>query len=253
MFLNTTTRLLTPVFALLILLCLGHPARAELLCDGLVIPYGTICCKGGRYCQPGNMCINGGAECLPLSSPRACSGGGYCDKGSVCAPERGKCVSEKAPRYCGGRSFCGQDEACVDDGKNCIKLSSERYCGNGNYCKPGQRCVGTDKCETIGAPRIDLNPRSGSGSGSGKAPISDACLHVGESKRVSGMIGECTKKDGSTGHWYFTMVRSTMAPGCPKEIEFDYLDPDDDTMPSFYTPFKVQTCDGPPIGIEVKK
>lgn len=250
MFLRTTARLLASVFVAFLLLWAGFPAQATLLCDGRTIPDGTVCCKGGMYCESGHMC-GGGNDCIPLSSPRACAGGRYCEKGSVCAPEQGKCLSEKAPRYCGNRHFCGQDEACVDGGKSCIKLSSDRYCGNGNYCKPGQRCVGTDKCETISAPRIDISPRSGSGSGK-PPPISDACLLVGESKRVSGMIGECAKKDGSTGHWYFTWVKSTMAEGCPKEIEFDYLDPDDGTVPSYFTPLNVQTCDAPPRAVGVK-
>jgi hypothetical protein len=232
----------------------AYPARAELTCDGRPIPYGKVCCQGGSFCDQGNMCVQegGSMKCLPTSSPRACANGKYCDKDSVCAPEGG-CLSVHSERYCGGRSFCKVGAACLND-KTCLSVTSERYCGNRKYCDVGQRCVGDGKCQSISVsstPGIGSAP--GGSSSHGKPTISNSCLQIGESKRVGGMIGECIKKDGSNGHFYFTMVRSTGGPGCPKDIEFDYLDSDDGSVPSYFTPFNVQTCDQPPSAIEVKE
>jgi hypothetical protein len=183
-----------------------------------------------------------------------CGNGRYCEQGSVCAPEGG-CLKVEAPRYCGERKFCGEDEACIDNGAHCIKLASPRFCGvsggKTEYCKEGYHCAG-DKCAPDHDDTPDFGSGSDSGSSDGSGKIASSCLRVGESKRVGGMIGECTKKDGSTGHWYFTNVTSTMAYGCPKSIEFDYLDPDTQDVESYYTPFKVQTCDGPPEAVDVK-
>lgn len=225
------------------------PVRAELLCDGKTIPSGTVCCEGGTYCPANHMCIREGGQmrCLPYSSPRACKGGKYCGPGYVCAPEGG-CLSVTSTRYCGGRQFCKPGFVCLND-KSCLSITSERYCGDGKYCNLGSRCIGNGKCESVTATGPSTNPPTGSPTGKGKIP--DSCLSIGESKRVSGTIGECTKKDGSTGHYYFTMVKSTGARGCPKEIDFDYLDKDDDKIYQFSTPFNVQTCDAPPITIEV--
>lgn len=229
----------------------GAPAYADLVCDGRPMPYGKVCCRGGSYCEPGHMCVQeeGSMRCLALNSPRACSGGGWCNKGSVCAPEGG-CLSVESVRYCGGRQFCKAGFACLPD-KTCLSVTSERYCGDGKYCEPGSRCVGDGKCQrlTASTPTPRFDPLSGGNAG--KPNISDSCLSIGESKRVGGMLGECTKKNGAKGHYYFTMVRSTGAKGCPKEIEFDYLDRDDDEVYSFSTPFNVQTCDAPPVAIEV--
>jgi hypothetical protein len=84
-----------------------------------------------------------------------------------------------------------------------------------------------------------------------KAPLVDGCLQVGDTKVVSGSMGECQKADGSTGHWNFTMVRSSGQNGCPKIIDFQYNDPDSGVT-QFSTPMNVQVCDGPPTGIRIK-
>jgi hypothetical protein len=85
-----------------------------------------------------------------------------------------------------------------------------------------------------------------------RAPLLESCLQVAETKVVSGSIGECAKADGSTGHWNFTWVRSSGQTGCPKEIEFQYNDPDSGVT-EFSTPINVQTCDLPPTGIHIKQ
>lgn len=239
-------------YVLLIIVSVGLPltaADAGYTCGVGSVPAGAVCCSRTTYCNQGFTC-GSGSECIPNSSPRACGGGEYCEKGYVCAPERGKCMPVDSPRYCGGKSFCKADEACVDNGKNCIKLSSDRYCGGGRYCEAGYHCAGNNKC----APNTsfqDFGAGNTIGSG-GSGKISDACLKVGTSNRMGGMIGECIKKDGSTGHWYTTLVSSTRAEGCPQSIEFDYLDTDTGDVESYYTPFTVQTCDAPPAAIGVK-
>jgi hypothetical protein len=70
---------------------------------------------------------------------------------------------------------------------------------------------------------------------------------------IGGSIGECEKKDGSKGHWNMTWVKSTMARGCPEEIEFSYYDPGDDEVERFFPPLNLQTCDSPPTDIKVPK
>ena len=145
--------MLRPMFCMIALTVgLGYallgvpPVFAELVCDGHPMPYGKICCSGGRYCEPGTMCIDGGIHCLPLSSPRACFDGTYCDAGSVCTPD-GRCISASSERYCGGREFCNQGFACIG-GNKCLPVTSERYCGNGHYCDEGTYCTGDGHCRS---------------------------------------------------------------------------------------------------------
>jgi hypothetical protein len=228
-------------------------AQAELLCDGHPMPPGKVCCRGGRYCEPGNVCADGGMKCVSRSSPGVCSDGkSVCEKGSVCTPQGG-CIAATSERYCGGRKFCAPGFACIA-GDKCLSVTSDRYCGGGKYCNEGYKCAGNGKCTSVAASPPAALPRFGtnseSGSGGGKATISDSCLSVGEPKEVTGSIGACKNSNGTKGHWYFTMVRSTLASGCPREIDFDYLDPDG-SVPQFSTPFNVQTCGAPPAAIGV--
>jgi hypothetical protein len=87
----------------------------------------------------------------------------------------------------------------------------------------------------------------------GKAPLVEGCLQVGDTKVVSGSMGECQKANGSTGHWNFTWVRSSGQGGCPKEIDFQYFDPDTGKTESYSTPFNVQLCDARPQRITIGK
>lgn len=87
----------------------------------------------------------------------------------------------------------------------------------------------------------------------GEAPTLDYCLTYSTPKYVGGSIGECTKKDGTTGHRYFTYVHSTKTNGCPIEIDFEYFNKDIDSIEQYSTPFNVQTCDYPAQSISVKK
>jgi hypothetical protein len=131
-------------------------------------------------------------------------------------------------------------------------MDSPRYCGDGKYCEAGFVCAGGGKCRSESASIPDGLGSNDAPEDKSGAPISNSCLKIGPTKTVSGFIGECTMKDGSTAHNTFTMVTSTMAQGCPKEIEFDYLDTDTGELLSWYTPFNVQVCGGEPFAIGVK-
>ncbi len=85
------------------------------------------------------------------------------------------------------------------------------------------------------------------------AAMPDPCLVVQEPKVVSGWAGECTRPDGARGHWNYTVVVSSLARGCPESIEFSYRGPGGKTSPGNFTPFKVQTCDGGPLDIQVRR
>jgi len=105
----------------------------------------------------------------------------------------------------------------------------------------------------VAAPPVSIPRSSQSDPPARSGPVSDTCLSVAETKVVSGSVGECETKDGTKGHWNFTYVRSTLTMGCPKEIDFTYYDPGDEAVEQFSTPFNVQTCNAPPVGITTKK
>jgi hypothetical protein len=114
------------------------------------------------------------------------------------------------------------------------------------------KCIPTFCYDCSGGMPATENSAS-SPSDNSPAPVSDACLTYSSPKYVGGSVGECTRKDGSTGHWYFTYVHSTMGPGCPKEIDFTVKNPDTGDVEQYSTPFNVQVCDHPAGEIAIKQ
>lgn len=105
------------------------------------------------------------------------------------------------------------------------------------------------QCTPMG-PQV---PRAAApGAPAARAPLLESCLQVADTKVTPGSMGECTKADGSIGHWNFTLVRSSGKNGCPKIIDFQYNDPNSGVT-QFSTPMNVQVCDGPPTGIRIKQ
>lgn len=71
------------------------------------------------------------------------------------------------------------------------------------------------------------------------------CLIVEEPS----VIGGCALSK----RWHWTNIRSKGGQNCPKSIEFTYMDPDGKPGPdSFFTPYKLQTCGGPPKNVLVR-
>ena len=202
---------------------------------------------GGSSCKAGWGKCPGASGCAPLGS--VCCGTGYCDAGQICLKDEKSCLKQSSNRICPDKTICKSGSMCMKD-NTCLSLTSPRYCGAGKYCGEGSECVDEDKCRRVSSS----SPSAPSGSGGARKapPISDACLVV-DPPRVITSLGSCKRKDGSKSHWHYTLVHSSNAPGCPKSIEFDYLDPDEGGVPSYFTPFDVQICGGEPQAVEVKK
>ena len=101
-----------------------------------------------------------------------------------------------------------------------------------------------------------VRPASGNSSSQSEnpgPPAVDSCLTYSAATRLGGSVGECTRKDGGTGHWYFTYVHSTMINGCPKEIDFKFYNQDINEVEQYSTPFNVQVCDYPAQAISIKE
>jgi hypothetical protein len=221
--------------------------------SGGCAPLGSVCCNDGKHwCNQGTICERGTDFCIKKSSPRVCSNGtSYCDKESVCITGN-KCLSIESPRYCGGGKYCNEGFACIT-GNKCLAMTSPRYCGGGRFCEEGYECAGDNKCRsTASSGGSGLGSGGGSGDRGKPPPVADGCLVVEPSREVTA-LGRCTKQDGTKSHWFFTKVRSSGVGGCPKSIEFDYLDSDDGSVQSYFTPFDVQICGGEPLAVEVKK
>jgi hypothetical protein len=105
------------------------------------------------------------------------------------------------------------------------------------------------QCASAGGGRTTQTPPQ---SAAGAAPLIAGCLVVYPTKVVSGSMGECDRKNGSKGHWNFTLVRSNVSRACPKNFEFEFIDPDEG-LTSYSTPMNVQTCGEPPSDIRVKE
>lgn len=223
------------------------PLGSKCCANGKYAPPGRHCCADGSNCENGWLCVSDG-KCLKKTSPRVCSNGtSYCDSGKICITGN-KCLAVESERVCSDLKYCPEGFACTNEG-TCLSTSSNRYCGGGKYCSEGYECAGEGKCRAIASfPGAPSTP-PGTNSAGNKPPVSDTCLVVGNSVRVGGSIGECTKKDGSKSHYFMTSVRSSGAPGCPSSIEFEVTDPGDGVTEKWYTPFKVQTCGGPPVGV----
>lgn len=206
-------------------------------------PLGSTCCDNNQYCPGDSICVPGG--CLKKTSKRVCANGQYCDEDHLCITGN-KCLSVKSYRVCSNLSYCPQGSICTNEG-GCLSETSNRYCGGGKYCSEGYKCAIGGGCEPIAT----FGPPAPSRTQPGNPPISDACLVVEQSVRIGGSIGECEMEGGLKDHYYMTNIHSSNAPGCPKEIEFSLTDPGNGESETWYTPFKAQTCGGPPTNVHV--
>jgi hypothetical protein len=263
----------------------GKSCRAGTTCGrgGGCVPRGSVDCGDGEYCSSGNICAE--HSCILASSERVCSDlKHYCEAGYECNAlkcepnsgtkqyqtckakiDRVQALIENKPP---GDVTCENANGrlareleinqlmrglgvCDTDDINLVQRNNE---ASVRYVNALQGLITSCTAKPVSPPKspIPSPPLSLSPPGH-PAPISDTCLVVGNTKVVSGSIGECEKKDGSKGHWNMTWVTSTMVRGCPKEIEFSYYDPGDEQVERFFTPLNLQTCDSPPTDTKVPK